>query len=341
MHRPTERQSRATLKTVSELTGLSLSTISLALRGGDNLKKETRQLVIEAAAEVGYVPNRAGVRLRTGKTNVIALVLASGDGSIDFTKYLIQGIGHALKDTKFHFNVMPELDFEGSMEPVNYILNNRVSDGLIITNTRADDPRVKLLLEKDFPFVTHGRTEFFTPHPYNDFDSELFAKLSVERLVEKGCSNIMLAMDPDPTNNYHLILRSFEQAARAQNVRYSVRSIASQLDKGTVHQQVRQLGRSIASEADRPDGVVINDEMHAISLVSGLQDGGITPGENMQFVCKTTSDILSTLFPRIDIIEEDFRASGVELGNLLLRRINGEPAEDLQTLTAPKILWQQ
>ena len=57
---------RATLRTISELTGLSQSTISLSLRGGTALKEETRRRIAEAAASVGYVPDRAGVRLRTG-----------------------------------------------------------------------------------------------------------------------------------------------------------------------------------------------------------------------------------------------------------------------------------
>src|ERR1700709_2835262 len=90
----------AALRTISELTGLSPSTVSLALRGGERLKPETYKKVAEAAARLGYVPDRAGVRLRTGKTNVIALVLERTDETIDFARYLIQGIGHAIQGTR-------------------------------------------------------------------------------------------------------------------------------------------------------------------------------------------------------------------------------------------------
>ena len=55
---------RATLRTIAELTGLSQSTVSLSLRGGASLKEETRRRIAEVAASVGYVPDRAGVRLR-------------------------------------------------------------------------------------------------------------------------------------------------------------------------------------------------------------------------------------------------------------------------------------
>jgi len=86
-------EKRPTLKTIAELTGLSLSTVSLSLRDGSNLKKSTRDRVAKAAAQIGYVPNRAGVRLRTGKTNVLALVLANDEKTLDYTRRLLQGIG--------------------------------------------------------------------------------------------------------------------------------------------------------------------------------------------------------------------------------------------------------
>src|SRR6185369_7578200 len=162
---------RATLRTISEITGLSPSTVSLALRGGERLKPETQKRVTEAAEKLGYVPDRAGVRLRTGKTNVIALVLERTDETIDFARYLIQGIGHAIQGTRYHMNVAPEFGTGATIEPIRYILENRTADGVIITHTTARDPRVQLLMDHNFPFVTHGRTEFYSPHPYHDYHS--------------------------------------------------------------------------------------------------------------------------------------------------------------------------
>src|ERR1700759_4993739 len=177
---------RPTLRTISELTGLSPSTVSLALRGGNRLKPETYQKVAEAAQQLGYVPDRAGVRLRTGKTNVIALVLERTDETIDFARYLIQGIGHAIQGTRYHMNVTREFGADVTVEPIRYIMENQTADGVIITHTTARDPRVQLMMDFGFPFVTHGRTEFYTPHPYHDFHSEEFVRLAVERMAQKG-----------------------------------------------------------------------------------------------------------------------------------------------------------
>lgn len=328
---------RATLRTISELTGLSQSTISLSLRGGTALKEETRRRIAEAAASVGYVPDRAGVRLRTGKTNVIALVLDGAEAAIDFARDMIQGIGGAIQGTRYHMNVMPELNHSHSVDTVRYILENSVADGIILTHTLARDPRVQLLTDADFPFVTHGRTEFFAPHAFHDFHSEEFVRLSVERLAALGCKSALLVIGGDLTNNYHTIVTSFQRMTARLRIDGRVESRAH--DR-TASVEMRQFGRDLALAPDRPDGIICDNEMRAASLIFGLEDGGVSVPRDMAFICKQTSDVLPTLFPQVDTVEEDLTAAGEELTRLLLRRIAGDAPESLQTLGEPVPHWK-
>jgi LacI family transcriptional regulator len=328
---------RPTLKTIADLTGLSLSTVSLSLRGGAALKEETRKRVEEAAAQLGYVPDRAGVRLRTGKTNVIALVLDSAEDSIDFARHMIQGIGEAIRGSRYHLTVAPEFDRTASVDTIRYILGNRTADGVIITHTAPEDPRVKLAADAGFPFVTHGRTRFAEPHAYHDFDSEKFAAMAVERLVQKGCHRLLLVNGDNTTTNYFNVVAAFEAATRQAGVTGRV------IDTAIPHQRVaemRDYGRALASEPDRPDGIICDNEMGTIALIGGLQDAGLTLGKDVEIVAKQTSDVLPTFFPKVDTISEDINAAGMELTRLLLRRIAGEPAEALQTLGEPVAHWR-
>ena len=68
---------RPTLKTIAAATGLAIATVSRALKDAPDIGEDTKRRVRETATLLGYRPNRAGVRLRTGKTNVIALVLST------------------------------------------------------------------------------------------------------------------------------------------------------------------------------------------------------------------------------------------------------------------------
>lgn len=67
------------------MTGLGVTTVSRALKDAPEIGPETRKRVQLIARQIGYRPNRAGVRLRTGKTNVIALVLNTQDEIMGFT----------------------------------------------------------------------------------------------------------------------------------------------------------------------------------------------------------------------------------------------------------------
>ena len=86
---------RPTLKTIAFMTGLGVTTVSRALKDAPEIGEETRRRVQLVARQVGYRPNRAGVRLRTGKTNVISLVLDTDEQIMGFVSDIIYGISEA------------------------------------------------------------------------------------------------------------------------------------------------------------------------------------------------------------------------------------------------------
>lgn len=327
------RGNRATLRTISELTGLSLSTVSLSLRGGGNLKPETRARIADVAHAVGYVPDRAGVRLRTGKTNVIALVLDGAENALGWARQMIQGIGDEIRDSRYHLNVMPDFERTASVETIRYIIGNRTADGVILTHSAPRDPRVALMMDADFPFVTHGRTEFFTPHAFHDFDSEKYVSLAVERLVALGARRLMAVIGDDQTFNSHNTRKSFLDAL----VRCGVQGRISGEDPFGRGRTLafREYGEALARDPDRPDGILCDGELQAMALASGLRAGGLVIGRDVRLICKRTSDLLPSLFPEIESIEENVYAAGQELTRLLISRIKGTSPEKLQTLATP------
>ena len=60
-----------TLKKISEVLGLSISTISRALKNHPDISEKTKQKVIELANMLDYEPNVNAIHLRTKKNNEI------------------------------------------------------------------------------------------------------------------------------------------------------------------------------------------------------------------------------------------------------------------------------
>src|ERR1043165_3230741 len=64
-----------TIKDIAQKLKVSVSTVSRALRGGSEIKKETRILVRELAAELNYSPNPIALSLKERKTKMIGIVV--------------------------------------------------------------------------------------------------------------------------------------------------------------------------------------------------------------------------------------------------------------------------
>ena len=67
----------ATLKKISEMLGLSISTVSRALKNHPDISERTKQRVTELATALDYEPNTNAVQLRTSKNNLFGLIVPS------------------------------------------------------------------------------------------------------------------------------------------------------------------------------------------------------------------------------------------------------------------------
>lgn len=324
---------KPTLRTIAELTGLAVTTVSRALANAPQLSQETRARVRKVADEIGYLPDRAALRLRTGRTNVISLILDPHQEILGFGTSLLNGLTLALRGTPLHIIVTPTFPNMPLIEPVEFIVRNRLADGVIFTRTEPFDPRVRLLLESAFPFVTHGRTEFSTPHAYVDFDNSAFAHEATRRLIAKGRRRATMIMPPKRLTFGQHLLHGFMMAVREAGIDYEIPTTVT-LDSSAGEVRAFVAARSL--EANAPDAYVCCGEVSALATVAGLGERGWALGREYDIVAKQTSRLLTDIEPQIETIYEDLAAAGEEMGRLLIREIAGERAEALQVLQAPR-----
>src|ERR1700676_1123273 len=75
MDQPLQPRSRsATLNDVGALSGVSYQTVSRVVNASPLVAEKTRERVLKAIAELGYLPNRAARRLATRRSRVIGMV---------------------------------------------------------------------------------------------------------------------------------------------------------------------------------------------------------------------------------------------------------------------------
>jgi LacI family transcriptional regulator len=317
---------RPTLKTIAYLTGLGISTVSRALKDGPELSQETRARVKQIARQIGYRPNRAGVRLKTGKTNVITVVLNDHEEVGGFFSNFVYGISDGLAGTPYHLVVTP-YSLSDPMEPIRYIVETGSADGVILSHTEPHDPRVRFLFEHGVSFATHGRTDMGITHPFHDFDNEAFAFEAVRILAEKGRRRVAL-LGPSPRLTYHRhTLIGFERGLEAFGL--SGMSIGA-VDVDSSIAELYATGCALADRGETIDGLVCSAVRSSLAIYFGMKCGGRVPGQDFDIVTKHTTDLLAMIAPEIFAIPEDFRAAGLGLARKVIASIAGAPATDLQ-----------
>ncbi|MBO3761593.1 LacI family DNA-binding transcriptional regulator [Ciceribacter sp. L1K22] len=320
---------KPTLKTVAEAAGLAVTTVSRALADDPLISSITRERVREIARTMGYVPDRAAQRLKTGRTNVIGVLLDPHEEILGFGTSLLYGVTKSLKGTPYHLIVMPNFLDTSNIEAVEHIVRNNLADGLIFTRTEVLDPRVRLLIEKNFPFVSHGRTEFSTAHPFVDYDNYAFAYEAARRLIAKGRHKLTIILPPRHLTFSQHMLHGFMTAVREAGIAFELADGISHDSKAGM---VRDYFRQRLQRSDPPDALICPGEVSAMASITGLADGGWSLGCEYDIVAKQTSQLLSDIQPGVDTIYEDLTAAGEHLGSLLLKRIGGAEVEGLQKI---------
>lgn len=324
---------KPTLRTISDATGLAVTTVSRALANDPKIAEETRRRVAQVAADIGYIPDRAAQRLRTGRTNVIALVLSPHVEIIGFRGSMMAGLSDAIQGTRYHVSMTPYDTHTDIMRPIEHIVRNRLADGIVFAGTHLRDPRVAYLLAEGFPFVTHGRTIGGAEHPWCDYDNGRFVELALDRLHARGRRRVLL-FGPASTLTFS---RHMMDALRRRGAELGLSvECPAQVTLSSSPADIRAFIRHRMSQALPPDGIICPGEVLALAVMSTLQDDGHAIGSDADVIAKQTSAVFDLVRPRIDTIYEDLRAAGAAMGSLLLRRIAGEPASLLHHLQAPE-----
>lgn len=143
---------------IAEALGVSINTVSHALRGLSDISKETIDRVREKAREMGYVPNSMAIKLKTGNTKTIALVY---DNLVNpFFTIMASKLLALIKEKGYDTIIFPCSNyFEIPSQTLNELIELHV-DG-ILSFLDINEALVTTKAFQAFPIVIVGRLSKF------------------------------------------------------------------------------------------------------------------------------------------------------------------------------------
>mgnify|MGYP001061797605 CR=1 FL=1 len=330
----------ATLKDIAEKVGKSVTTVSRALHGYDDVSPETRIIVKQVAEEIGYTPNISAQRLQKKSTDTIGFVIPTyGPRFTDpfFTEFLA-GIGNTAN--KLGYDILVSTHPISEEEMLSY--HNKVEsyrvDGFILVRTRRDDARIKYLSRINFPFVAFGRTEGDCPFPFVDVDNRYAMKMVADHLVKLGHHKIAYIGAPDYLMFAHERLEGLKEAliTHAIDLPKTMARVGDLTQMSGLEQT-----EALLDYPDPPTAIVTCNDLMALGVIITAQKRGLRIGEDLAVVGYDDIPQAENNLPSLTTIHQPIYKIGSKVCEMLVSILKGDVLEEKQIIMKPTLIVRE
>jgi DNA-binding LacI/PurR family transcriptional regulator len=305
--------------------GLSTGTVSRALNNVPGVHIKTRQRVLEAAQRLGYEPNQAARTLALGQTRSVGFMIdldpdtaANGD---NFFMGVFDGVQSVLTPLGLDLLVLPCPSKQHRFAFLDRLVARRLVDGMILSGTETEDPRIDLLQSARLPFVALGRSAAKTPFSWVDLDFESFAESTVDRLVAGGHRRIAITV-PFGDLNFGIIFRdAYKRALAKHGIPFDSNIV---FQSGFGEDDGYFLVDAMLDNSEPVTAIILIFEAAAVGIYRRLEELGLRPGRDLAVIGFRDEAIVRHLRPKLTRYQLSLHDVGEALGNALLEQINSQ-----------------
>lgn len=333
---------RVTLKDIAQKSGFSITTVSRALGGFDDVNEDTRRHIVQIADDMGYQPNLIARQLRDKRTHTIGVItpMTLESAEDDFFNILVKGITHSAAAHHYDLLLSAQRDDTDMMQAYRRIVGGNRVDGMIVARTRRNDPRIAYLRSINHPFVVSGRAapDETTDFPYIDVDSQAGIRMMVAHFVDVGHRHIGLILPPRRVAFTAYRLNGYREGLDAAGIPYH----PAYITHGDLQ---RQSGYDAACLllSQNPDltAIIACNDLMALGAMRAVQERGIEVGAG--FAIGGFDDIPGAehATPSLTTIRQPIFNIGERLTGLLLQLIAQEPPAETRILLSPELVIRE
>jgi DNA-binding LacI/PurR family transcriptional regulator len=310
-----------TLADIAKATGLAKSTISGALNNKSGFSEKTRQRVLKAAEELGYIPNEIARGLSSKSTGSIGLIIK--DITNPFYNHITKGVQEIASEHGYTvFLCSSGEEHHAEIQHIQAMVRKRV-DGLIIAPLLEEVTFDHFfeLKEKDMPFVLLGKVPGLSCDTY-EFDDYDGGRQVTEHLLSMGHTQICFIRGPKTSKaakmRYSAFIDTLKEHGIEEDERYVFQNANGLVDGMSI-------GKQIAELSDRPTAVICFDDVIAIGVVKALMEAGLNVPEDLSII--GFDDIELNTFPLTTVSIPTYEAgkalAWTLFDRILKRRVSG------------------
>ena len=330
---------KPTLKDVATQAGVSYQTVSKVLNGQSNVTSETQERILQVVDELGYRPNvtARGLRSQTSRLIGYSWTPMPPDQANPILDRFLTSMVEAAEAAGHHVMLFPSHNGADMVEQYRELVRSNRVDGFILSGTNYDDPRIRFLLDADFPFVAFGRSNPEWDFPYVDVDGRAGVREATRHLIQQGHKRIALLAWPGESRVGTSRATGYYDAM--QEAGLPIAPAWERRADGAYENGYTETNVLMALPADnRPTAIVTLDDQLAIGAMRAAQDAGLIVGKEFGVTGFDDTPGVQFLRPALTSVRQPVWDVGQHIVRVMIDRLAGRGGGNSQVLLEPKLI---
>lgn len=309
---------KTTIKDIANALNITPSAVSRALHNHPRISDKTKKAVKKVAEELEYQPNQLASALRSGKSNLIGIVVPRTNSS--FFSSVVESIEKELNAEGYNIIITQSNESqEKEKRNIETLLQIQV-DGIIasLANETIDFSHFEKVKEKGIPLILYDRGESSIGVDYIGIDDYLSSHIVINHLVEQGCKRIAHIAGYSHTRIYKNRIRGYIDALLKHNLPI-VESLL--LESGLTLEDGRKMTEKLLELPKLPDAIYVAGDYAALGALQVLQENKIRVPEDIALVGFSNEPFTSLVTPSITTIYQQNTEIGKLVALQFLKRV--------------------
>ncbi len=326
----------ATLRDIARHAGVSVTTAHRGINGKGELNEETRQRILDAAKELGYVRNETARSLVSGRSNTIGMIVT--DNASPVYAGIVRGVESVVKSAGFGLLLCNSADDPGEALSCLELLRSKQVDGVLITPVQSDLAELDYLRDAHIPYVLLLRTFDNALDDVVVTNNEAAGRAAAGLLVELGHRRIGHIAGPAHISSARGRLAGYTQALQDGGLPVDPNLIvyAPFTTEGGYRAALDLLNRD-----DRPSAIFSANDMQAVGVMKAARELGIRLPDELALVGGDDIELAEFLEVPLTTFHQPAFEIGSRGAELLLSRLVGDAKEPQQIVMTPQLIVRQ
>lgn len=308
-----ENSKKPSIDDIARSLGVSKTLVSMVINNKTEkygISEKTRKKVEDKIAEMGFMPNKAARRLRTGKSFLIGVIVP--DISNPFYSKIVRIIeDKAQLDGYNPMICSSDEDSEKEINLVKMLVDSQQVDGLILSTTLENGGELDFLRKRNFPCVLIDRTLPESNLPTVTVDNEQGAFAATETLIKSGCKHIVLfTISPGYISTIEERKKGYSKAIHQYKLNGDKKQIVEIPYNDIKNAVYENLDSLLKKKTNKMDGLFVGNNNIALACMEYFIEHKIKVPEQLRFVSFDDIDVFRFSSPTISAVEQPVEEIG-------------------------------